>query len=239
MFSIQAQDDKLSVPPSAALVAMMAIVQAFRDMQEYDWDNDKTYQAVLPAVLGTTEDPDQRLRLTHRAQVLYWNKITNLNIDFNEYEKFVADPITYESAISNSSSASSTPVPTTPTTPVLPSAIPFPAAEPAIAAPAANVEMADSDGDAPYPRNFAQTVQLIQSGGEVPGIRLIEPTVLKDEGTPPSSVHRRKPWEESALKETNELDNEDGGANLEGTFGDVRDKTIVQEYPEDNAGVSA
>lgn len=67
-------------------------------------------------------------------------------------------------------------------------------------------------------RSFAETVALIESGAEVPNVRQIEPTVLKNKGTGPVSPRRLKPWEAAALKKAEEDDDkEDGGVKVSHT----------------------
>jgi hypothetical protein len=82
---------------------------------------------------------------------------------------------------------------------------------------------------APYPQTFADIVAMITSGAEIPGIRDIPDVVYPiSMATKPTAPRRRKPWEKDIPEDVilNGL--------KEGTFGDQRDKHIVQELPEED-----
>lgn len=86
--------------------------------------------------------------------------------------------------------------PTPNPTPVMPSSpantpvqgLPMAAATGAVAPGAAE------DGDAPYPKSFAEVVELITLGKPIPGIKEIPDTVLAEPENP-GVQGRRKPWE--------------------------------------------
>ena len=48
---------------------------------------------------------------------------------------------------------------------------------------------------APYPISFSQVVDLVTSGGPIPGIKEVPDTVLEGQSSLPTTVKRRKPWE--------------------------------------------
>ena len=48
---------------------------------------------------------------------------------------------------------------------------------------------------APYPISFSQVVDLVTSGGPIPGIKEVPDTVLEGQASLPTTVKRRKPWE--------------------------------------------
>ena len=54
---------------------------------------------------------------------------------------------------------------------------------------------------APYPISFSQIVELITSGGPIPGIKEIPDTVLEGQASLPTTVKRRKPWEKDGACE--------------------------------------
>ena len=58
-------------------------------------------------------------------------------------------------------------------------------------------QSSDQSSAAPYPTSFAQIVDLIKSGRDVPGIKEIPDTVLAGQGTTSSVAKRKKPWEKA------------------------------------------
>ena len=48
---------------------------------------------------------------------------------------------------------------------------------------------------APYPISFSRVVDLVTSGGPIPGIKEVPDTVLEGQASLPTTVKRRKPWE--------------------------------------------
>lgn len=83
----------------------------------------------------------------------------------------------------------------------------------------------------PYPVSFAALVELITSGAPIPGIKDIPPTLLTAQATQPVAAKRRKPWEKDGhvIEKVEEA--------KEGTFGDQRDRVIIQDLPnEDDEG---
>ena len=54
---------------------------------------------------------------------------------------------------------------------------------------------------APYPISFSQIVELITSGGPIPGIKEVPDTVLEGQASLPTTVKRRKPWEKDGACE--------------------------------------
>ncbi|KAI5818893.1 hypothetical protein BZA77DRAFT_305260 [Pyronema omphalodes] len=83
--------------------------------------------------------------------------------------------------------------PTPNPTPVMPSS-PAPTPAPMQVPPMAVAPGAAEDGDAPYPKSFAEMVELITLGKPIPGIKEIPDTVL-DEPENPGVQRRKKPWE--------------------------------------------
>ncbi|EPE36230.1 hypothetical protein GLAREA_05568 [Glarea lozoyensis ATCC 20868] len=82
---------------------------------------------------------------------------------------------------------------------------------------------------APYPQTFADIVAMITSGEEIPGIRDIPDVVYPiSMAAKPTAPRRRKPWEKDIP------DDVILNGMKEGTFGDQRDKHIVQELPEED-----
>lgn len=54
----------------------------------------------------------------------------------------------------------------------------------------------DIEPPAPYPTSFSEIVELITSGEPIPGIKEVPDTVLEGQSSQPTTVKRKKPWEE-------------------------------------------
>ena len=60
-----------------------------------------------------------------------------------------------------------------------------------------NTNLQDIETAAPYPISFSQIVELITSGGSIPGIKEVPDTVLEGQASLPTTIKRRKPWEKN------------------------------------------
>ena len=78
---------------------------------------------------------------------------------------------------------------------------------------------------APYPKSFAEIVELITSGKPIPGIREIKTVDRPENASKPVLPKRRKPWETDVPQA--QIDGLIGGV-----FGDERDVHIRQELPD-------
>ena len=47
----------------------------------------------------------------------------------------------------------------------------------------------------PYPRSFAEVVELIHSGSSIPGIEAVPDTLLEGQASTTTAARRKKPWE--------------------------------------------
>ncbi|KUJ09115.1 uncharacterized protein LY89DRAFT_724634 [Mollisia scopiformis] len=181
-------------------------VEIFKELEEYPWDKDKEFQGGLAAILGPNPQPSQIHDLTLRAQCFYLSRKRSIPIDFNQYKEYLmSKPET------STMSASAPPPPPHNNHNMASSHL-------------ADVEIDDPKA-APYPRSFAEIVELITSGKPIPGIKEIHTTVCPELATKPILPKRRKPWEKDVPQE--QIDGKIGGL-----FGDHRDIHISQEYPD-------
>jgi hypothetical protein len=182
-------------------------------------------QGGLTAILGpnpTSQTPAQTNDLTLRAQCFYLSRKKNIPIDFDAYKTYLASrsPAEPTSASLNpkfSNAPESLPATTQPSHPHHETDLP-PASQPS----------PQNGKEAPYPPTFAEIVALITSGAPIPGIKEIPDTLLTEQATKPVASKRRKPWEV-------DVQGEDGGeveGGIGGTFGDERDRVVVQDLPE-------
>ncbi|TAQ90832.1 hypothetical protein B7494_g838 [Chlorociboria aeruginascens] len=187
----------------------------FKELEAYPWDEDKDFklyrrkqeliafylQGGLSAILGSTTSLSQIQELTLRAQCFYLSRKKSIPIDFDAYKAYLANK-------RSSSSPTSTTLQTQ--DPSSSSKQP-PQLHHEADLPAQNL--------APYPRSFSEIAAMITAGKEIPGIKQIPPTVLKDQATKPVAAKRRKPWEKEG----------DPQRFVGGTFGDRRDEVIGQD----------
>lgn len=52
-----------------------------------------------------------------------------------------------------------------------------------------------SEQSAPYPTSFSQIIDLITNGQPIPGLKEVPDTLLTGQGSQPTTVKRKKPWE--------------------------------------------
>lgn len=97
--------------------------------------------------------------------------------------------------------------------------------QPAANAHTADVPLDDPKPGAPYPRSFAEIVELITSGKPIPGIKEIHTVDRPENASKPVLPKRRKPWETDVPQA--QID-----GNIGGLFGDHRDNYIRQELPD-------
>jgi len=178
----------------------------FRELEEYPWDKDKEFQGGLAAILGPNPQPTQITDLTLRAQCFYLSRKRSVPIDFNAYKEYLLAK--QESSV--------------PIWARMP--------HPPLADRHANPPLERTDGSqdgAPYPKSFAEIVELITSGKPIPGIKEIPNITLPHLASKPMLPKRRKPWEKDVPQE--QID-----GNIGGVFGDHRDIDIPQEFPEED-----
>lgn len=59
----------------------------------------------------------------------------------------------------------------------------------------ADLSQIDTEEQPPYPLTFSEIVELITTGGPVPGVKEIPDTVLEGRASESTSCSRKKPWE--------------------------------------------
>jgi hypothetical protein len=177
----------------------MATQQLFEQIDSYDYDHDPEFQLGLSSILSHAESPSQRADLQLRARCFYYaRKNGRVPIDFDSYKKWKTN-LQQPSSSSPSSSPSSLlplPLPTTTTT----------TEEqqqqlPAAAIQSSRIESSTTAGEGGASFSYAQIVDMIQSGKEIPGIMDVPDTVLDGQATVSTRAKRRKPWETTETAE--------------------------------------
>ncbi|KAM3499345.1 hypothetical protein MY10362_007396 [Beauveria mimosiformis] len=172
----------------------------FRAFDSYPWSKDKAFMSGLHAILGDPNSPNQQgspADMAVHARIFYYSQRVGVGIDFAAYQAWLAAnpdhappsilPPEYLTGGSNGVAAVS---------PVLEWQKAAPKAELYVDRTAA----AAAAGDQPaYPMAFAEMIQLLQEGKEVPGIRQIPNTVIRDPTVKPVGARTapRKPWEKN------------------------------------------
>ncbi|KAI9742440.1 MAG: hypothetical protein M1818_003974 [Claussenomyces sp. TS43310] len=185
--------------------AALTDADVFSQLDNYQWDQDKEFQAGLSAILGSAKDSSLIDDLTLRARCFYISRKKAISIDFNEYKAHVENITEYATDDTPKSEAK-----------IVDSDL---RADLAHGNEHTSHPVAESSENPKYPTTFAEIVKLITEGKEIPGIKDIPPTVLHGQATVPTKSKRRKPWEKEVTIE-------------DGTFGDHRDDVILQEVPE-------
>jgi hypothetical protein len=195
--------------------------EVFQTLETYPWDQEGEFQGGLAAILGSNTPRTQAHELTLRAQCFYFSRKKGITVDFDAYKAY----------LSPRNLSLSSPTPTQSSN--------HPCTQPQTQNPSSKAQSSEpshheadfttpSQENAPYPQTFSQIVSLITSGAPIPGVKDIPPTLLSNQATKPMASKRRKPWEKDIV----ERDGEGEGGKSAGTFGDRRDKVIVQDVPE-------
>lgn len=180
--------------------------------------------------------------MTLRAQCFYLSRKKSISIDFDAYKAYLAAKHTAQvptAQVPSETAPQSTPTATSSEHAGnahdeldVPPASPSPDTNTTTPPPSS-----DKGAAAPYPPTFAEIVELITSGAPIPGIKEIPPTLLTSQATKPSVAKRRKPWEkdlpEDVVQGVGMQEGEGDQRNVEGTFGDRRDKIVIQDLPEE------
>ncbi|KAJ2972878.1 hypothetical protein NQ176_g6908 [Zarea fungicola] len=187
----------------------------FRAFDSYPWTKDTAFmrqltisnlQSGLHAILGDPNSPNQQgspADMATHARIFYYTQRIGVNIDFTSYQSWLTSnrdshvppnilPPEYlrngrDNAAATVSQATS----------VL---------DWQKAAPKTDLYVdrsaAAAAGEQPaYPMAFAEMIKLLQEGREVPGIRQIPNTIVRDPTVKPVGARSapRKPWEKAAL----------------------------------------
>ncbi|PNS20480.1 hypothetical protein CAC42_5930 [Sphaceloma murrayae] len=148
----------------------------FRDVDQYDWDNDQEFQGGLRAILGSANSPEQIAHLTLRARCFYYSRKFGTKVDFEGYQA-------YRRSHTSGTNGTAPDVEQPSSDGILSTA---------------SVETASNPGphgNAPTPASFAEICQLIAEGKPIPGIKEIPDTVLEGQASASTAPKRKKPWE--------------------------------------------
>ncbi|TQV97599.1 hypothetical protein V2A60_006660 [Cordyceps javanica] len=176
----------------------------FRAFDSYPWTKDKAFMSGLHAILGDPSAPNQQgspADMAIHARIFYYTQRVGVNIDFAAYQAWLAAhpdhtppsilPPEYLASSNGGAAAGAEAAPVLDWQKAAPKADLY--VDRAAAAAAA--------GDQPaYPMAFAEMIKLLQEGKEVPGIRQIPNTIIRDPAVKPVGARTapRKPWEKDA-----------------------------------------
>ncbi|GAB7340650.1 hypothetical protein MBLNU457_7046t1 [Dothideomycetes sp. NU457] len=154
----------------------------YKQLDAYDWDNDREFQSGLRAILGSSSSPEQLEHLTTRAKCFFYSRKCGTRVDFQGYEDWRQNH-SESSSVGNEPQLSSE----------------------APRGDVGNTSHTESEvygsattGDAPTPATFAEICEMIAQGKPIPGIKEIPDTILEGQGTHATATRRKKPWEKDA-----------------------------------------
>ncbi|TQS38008.1 hypothetical protein Golomagni_01496 [Golovinomyces magnicellulatus] len=155
-------------------------IDLYRQLDEYQWDQDKEFQGGLSAILGPNPIPSQIFDLTLRAQCFYFSRKTTTPISFEGYKSYLLKKeISHPVSEITEERLSKSPLDQTS----------------ADVQPGISSSRTESNRTAPYPSSFAHIIELITSNAPIPGIYDIPPTIVPDQASIATAPKRRKPWD--------------------------------------------
>ncbi|EGX93202.1 hypothetical protein CCM_04574 [Cordyceps militaris CM01] len=171
----------------------------FHAFDSYPWTKDKAFLSGLHAILGDPNSPNQQgspADMAVHARIFYYSQRVGVSIDFAAYQAWLAAqpdhtapnilPPEYLASSSTNGAAAAAPV------------LDWQKAAPKADLYVDRAAAAAAAGDQPaYPMAFAEMIKLLQEGKEVPGIRQIPNTIIRDPAVKPVGARTapRKPWE--------------------------------------------
>lgn len=170
---------------------------AYRQLDNYPWDQDSEFQGGLSAILGPHPVPSQIHDLTLRARCFYFSRKTSVPVSFNAYKSYLLALESQKDVFNSKEQCSLT------TTSYQASL---------------NIQAESSSRTlipkkaAPYPPSFAEIISLIAKNSPIPGIRDIPSTVIPEQASVAVAPMRKKPWDSSLLQTKIDSDkNKSGG----------------------------
>ncbi|KAG6034600.1 hypothetical protein E4U40_003668 [Claviceps sp. LM458 group G5] len=190
----------------------------FHAFDAYPWTKDKSFLSGLSAVLGPRDSSSAKgspVDMAIHARIFYYAQRIGVQIDFATYTAWLArnphhmppqvlpDECLISSSTSSSPSSPSTKATgaaTTATEPLLPWQQAAPKADLYVDR---RVVAEAAAGEPSYPVGFAEMLQLLSEGKEIPGIRQIPNTVARDASVKPVGARAapRKPWEKETTQQ--------------------------------------
>ncbi|KAG5917729.1 hypothetical protein E4U61_002465 [Claviceps capensis] len=195
----------------------------FAAFDAYPWTKDKSFLSGLSAILGprksspspspsSSSAKGSPADMAIHARIFYYAQRIGVQIDFAIYTAWLARnphhtppqvlPDEYLASSPSSPSSKATGAATTATESLLPWQQAAPKADLYVDR-RAGAEAAAGAGEPSYPVGFAEMLQLLSEGKEIPGIRQIPNTVARDASVKPVGARPapRKPWEKESTQQ--------------------------------------
>ncbi|KAG6317062.1 hypothetical protein E4U22_006570 [Claviceps purpurea] len=195
----------------------------FHAFDAYPWTKDKSFLSGLSAILGPRDSSSfsssssakgSSADMPIHARIFYYAQRIGVQIDFARYTAWLARnphhtppqvlPDEYLASSPSSPSSKATGAATTATESLLPWQQAAPKADLYVDRRAGAEAAA---GEPSYPVGFAEMLQLLSEGKEIPGIRQIPNTVARDASVKPVGARAapRKPWEKETTQQAVDL----------------------------------
>ncbi|KAF7546186.1 hypothetical protein G7046_g9375 [Stylonectria norvegica] len=186
-----AQPPQQAIPGAERIRALKDNDSVFQAFDAYPWTKDKMFMSGLYAILGEPNQQNPQANLSDmaiHARIFYYAQRVGVSIDFAQYHAWLAQH-------SDRQAPDVLPEEYNKIVPVLDWQKAAPKADLYVDRKAAAA--ADPSDQPNYPMGFAEMIQLLQEGKEVPGIRQIPNTIVRDASVKPVGTRTvpRKPWE--------------------------------------------
>ncbi|CAG8646767.1 16065_t:CDS:2 [Funneliformis caledonium] len=163
--------------------------QIFKEFENYDFENDATFQSGLPSILNSYQGkPKEEINiLQEKAKWFYYSKVIQ-EFDYNDYLVWKTN-INKSHLEGNQSNISSSSV-----------MLPTDSQESSTKDDnkSARPEQATTD-NVQYPQSFQQVVEMLATGQQIPGIKQIPNELNKGTPSNPTIKPRPKPWEKNHM----------------------------------------
>ncbi|CAI2185870.1 14546_t:CDS:2 [Funneliformis geosporum] len=162
--------------------------QIFLEFENYDFENDVTFQSGLPSILNSYQGkPKEEINiLKEKAKWFYYSKVIQ-EFDYNDY--LVWKTNLNKSASSHLEGNQSN---------IKSSSVVLSTDSQEISTKDERPEQATTDNPQ-YPQSFQQVVEMLATGQQIPGIKQIPNELNKGTPSNPTFKPRPKPWEKKHM----------------------------------------
>lgn len=175
----------------------------FEQVETYPWETDQEFQMGLRSILGGQAPTPQTYDIGLRARCFFFARKNGQQVDFQKYKDW---HYTRAASMAAQGRTTSAPQADDQTQGIVPvdgqtsnvngsSDQDSASLADILARASQNAAVSNGPDDGGAKLSYAEIVEMIQSGKEIPGIKQIPSTILQGQGSSASQSRRKKPWE--------------------------------------------